>query len=78
MRTSQSFRARDVYDANPERHNNMERSAATWSASPCSKERALLSIDDSLDELALLAETAGIKVVGRTWQKLRQVNPKTC
>ena len=40
-------------------------------------ERALLSIDDSLDELALLAETAGIKVVGRTWQKLRQVNPKS-
>lgn len=39
-------------------------------------ERALLSIDDSLDELALLAETAGINVVGRTWQKLRQVNPK--
>ncbi len=41
------------------------------------QERALLSIDDSLDELALLAETAGIKVVGRTWQRLRQINPKT-
>lgn len=41
------------------------------------RERALLPIDDSLDELALLAETAGIKVVGRTWQRLRQVNPKT-
>lgn len=40
-------------------------------------ERALLSIDDSLDELALLAQTAGIKVVGRTWQRLRQVNPKS-
>ncbi len=39
--------------------------------------RALLSIHDSLDELALLAETAGIKVVGRTWQKLRQVNSKS-
>ena len=41
------------------------------------RERALLSIDDSLDELALLAETAGIEVVGRGWQRLRQVNPKT-
>ena len=40
-------------------------------------ERALLSIEDSLSELALLAETAGIRVVGRTWQRLRQVNPKT-
>ena len=41
------------------------------------QERALLSIDDSLDELALLAETAGIQVVGRTWQRVRQVNPKS-
>lgn len=40
-------------------------------------ERALLSIEDSLSELALLAETAGIRVVGRTWQRLRQANPKT-
>ncbi len=41
------------------------------------RERALLSIDDSLDELGLLAETAGIKVVGRAWQRLRQINPKS-
>ncbi len=41
------------------------------------RERALLSIDDSLDELAQLAETAGVKVVGRSWQRLRQVNSKT-
>ena len=40
-------------------------------------EQALLSIEDSLSELALLARTAGIHVVGRTWQRLRQVNPKT-
>lgn len=40
-------------------------------------ERALLSIEDSLSELALLAETAGIRVVGRTWQRLRRANPKT-
>ena len=41
------------------------------------QERALLSIDDSLEELALLAETAGIKVVGRNWQRIRQINPKS-
>lgn len=41
------------------------------------QERALLSIDDSLDELTLLAETAGIKVVGRNWQRIRQINPKS-
>ena len=40
-------------------------------------ERATLSIEDSLNELALLAGTAGIHVVGRTWQRLRQINAKT-
>jgi GTP-binding protein HflX len=38
---------------------------------------ALLSIDDSLNELALLAETAGLDVVGETTQKLDNPNPKT-
>lgn len=40
-------------------------------------ERALLSVEDSLRELALLAETAGLHVVGSASQLLRQVNPKT-
>ena len=37
----------------------------------------LLSIDDSLEELALLAESAGLEVVGRITQRLRAPNPKT-
>jgi GTP-binding protein HflX len=37
----------------------------------------LLSIDDSLRELALLADTAGLAVVGQISQRLRQPNPKT-
>ncbi len=41
------------------------------------QERALLSLDDSLNELKLLAETAGIEVVGRSSQLVRQINPKT-
>ena len=41
------------------------------------QERALLSLDDSLNELKLLAETAGINVVGRSSQLVRQINPKT-
>ncbi len=36
-----------------------------------------LSIDDSLNELELLARTAGLEVVGRTSQKLRHPDPKT-
>ncbi len=38
---------------------------------------SLISVADSLAELALLAETAGIRVVGQTQQTLRRINPKT-
>ncbi len=40
-------------------------------------EDSLLSVSDSLDELALLAETAGLEVVGRATQKLDRINPQT-
>lgn len=39
--------------------------------------RPLLSVEDSLDELSLLADTAGVEVVGRTSQRLERVDPKT-
>ena len=39
--------------------------------------RALLSVQDSLAELSLLARTAGIQVVGQTQQTLRRINAKT-
>lgn len=37
----------------------------------------LLPLQDSLDELERLAETAGLKVVGRVTQRLNHPNPKT-
>ena len=37
----------------------------------------LLALDDSLAELELLAETAGLEVVGQTSQKLDRPNPQT-
>ncbi len=40
-------------------------------------EPSLLSLDDSLAELTLLAETAGLEVVGRVTQKLNRPNSKT-
>lgn len=40
-------------------------------------EENLLSIDDSLEELSLLAETAGIEVVGQDFQKINHPNPET-
>lgn len=40
-------------------------------------EEELLSVDDSLNELALLSDTAGLNVVGQITQKLDHPNPKT-
>ena len=41
-----------------------------WASAP-------FSAADSLSELALLAKTAGLEVVGQTFQRLRKINPKT-
>lgn len=41
------------------------------------QEASLLTVDDSLQELALLAKTAGIDVVGKASQNVRQINPAT-
>ena len=38
---------------------------------------APFSVADSLSELALLAKTAGLEVVGQTFQRLRKINAKT-
>ena len=40
-------------------------------------EDSFLSLEDSLEELTLLAETAGIDVVGQTTQKIDKPNPGT-
>jgi GTP-binding protein HflX len=40
-------------------------------------EKKLVSIEDSLEELKLLALTAGLVVVGDTSQRLKRLNPKT-
>ena len=40
-------------------------------------EEGLLPLEDSLDELALLADTAGLEVVGELTQKLSRPNAKT-
>ena len=40
-------------------------------------ERPLLNVQDSLTELALLADTAGMEVVGQTSQIVAQINPAT-
>lgn len=39
--------------------------------------RPLLNLDESLEELTLLAETAGLEVVGISTQKVSRIDPKT-
>jgi len=41
------------------------------------QEEGLLPVEDSLTELALLADTAGIDVIGQSYQRLQRINPKT-
>jgi GTP-binding protein HflX len=40
-------------------------------------QKNILTLDDSLQELALLADTAGLEVVGQMTQKLDRPNPET-
>ncbi len=40
-------------------------------------EPSLLTLEDSLEELMLLARTAGLHVVGQTSQQISKINPKT-
>ncbi len=40
-------------------------------------QKSLLSLEDSLDELTLLAETAGLAVVGTASQRLEHPDSKT-
>src|SRR5512145_2328578 len=40
-------------------------------------QEGLLPLEDSLAELTLLADTAGLEVVGQTYQRLDQPNPQT-
>lgn len=40
-------------------------------------EPSLLSVEDSMEELSLLAETAGLEVVGETTQRLEKPHPET-
>ncbi|UCD41920.1 MAG: GTPase HflX [Chloroflexota bacterium] len=59
-------------------HNNIQpKERAFLVGVDLRQEEDLLSIEDSLDELVLLAETAGLDVVGQVTQRLNAPNPKT-
>jgi GTPase len=56
---------------------NFERELAFLVGAEVRGSRPLLNVEDSLSELALLADTAGMKVIGQTSQHLRQIDPST-
>jgi GTP-binding protein HflX len=58
-------------------HTNLSRDRAFLVGVDLRRDDDLLSIDDSLTELALLAETAGLDVVGQATQRLNSPKPKT-
>lgn len=54
-----------------------EKELAILVAAEVSGSRPLMSMEDSLAELALLADTAGIQVVGQVTQNVKNINPST-
>jgi GTP-binding protein HflX len=57
--------------------NNLEKERAFLTGVEVRGTRPLLGLEDSLSELALLADTAGMEVVGKTSQRLQQIDPST-
>ncbi|HLY28764.1 MAG TPA: GTPase HflX [Aggregatilineales bacterium] len=68
-------------------HNTVDEPGERYTARPIERgflvgaslkgSRPLIPLEDSLNELSLLAKTAGIEVVGQTAQQLRQIDPAT-
>jgi len=56
---------------------NLERERAFLVGASIRSSRPLLSLEDSLKELALLADTAGMVVVGQATQSLERIDPAT-
>ncbi len=57
--------------------NNFEKERAFLVAAEVRTARLLLSLEDSLKELELLANTAGMEVVGRASQRMQRIDPNT-
>jgi GTP-binding protein HflX len=57
--------------------NNTEKERAFLVGADVKGERPLLSLEDSLQELTLLADTAGMEIVGQTTQHMQRIDPNT-
>jgi GTP-binding protein HflX len=71
--------SRGGHEVEPPRERGFLVGVELKSARLAAPEQAALrfSVEDSLEELAALADTAGLEVVGGTFQRLEQVNPRT-
>lgn len=56
---------------------NVEKEKAFLVGMEIKGSRPLLKLEDSLSELSLLADTAGMEVTGQTTQRLQQIDPNT-
>jgi GTP-binding protein HflX len=57
--------------------NNTDKERAFLVGADVRGERPLLSLEDSLQELSLLADTAGMEIVGQTTQHMQRIDPNT-
>ncbi len=57
--------------------NLIERERAYLVGGEVRSSRPLLTVEDSLRELAMLADTAGMEIVGQATQRLQQIDPNT-
>lgn len=57
--------------------NNLDKERAFLVGADVRQARPLLNLEDSLQELALLADTAGLTVVGQATQHLQSIDPNT-
>ncbi len=57
--------------------NHLEKERVYLVGAEVKNSRPLLNLEDSLLELALLADTAGMEVVGQSTQRLQQIDPST-
>jgi GTP-binding protein HflX len=57
--------------------NNTEKERAFLVGADVKGERPLLTLEDSLQELMLLADTAGMEIVGQTTQHMQRIDPNT-
>ena len=75
--SSDSFKGTTISTVNDTYPITVEKERAFLVGAELKQGRPLLSVEDSLAELHRLADTAGLEIVGKTWQRLDKPNSAT-